>query len=121
MPWSVACVTMWKIGPECAAQQAKCVSAIAQNCGVASDLARWSTRGRARAAPPIAAAPTSPGCSRMQQGHRDDHQPGEVAEDEQRDAPVRPAGQRAGQRRDDQDADADARRTPAPPRARGER
>ena len=22
-PWSIACVTMWKIGPECAAQHAK--------------------------------------------------------------------------------------------------
>ena len=27
---------MWKIGPEWAAQHAKCVSAIAQNCGAAS-------------------------------------------------------------------------------------
>ena len=35
-PWSVACVTMWKIGPECAAQHAKWVSAMAQNCGAAS-------------------------------------------------------------------------------------
>src|SRR3989441_571107 len=34
-PWSIACVTMWKMGPECAAQQARCVSAIAQNCGAA--------------------------------------------------------------------------------------
>ena len=27
---------MWKIGPECAAQQAKCASASAANCGVRS-------------------------------------------------------------------------------------
>ena len=33
-PRSIACVTMWKIGPECAAQHAKCVSAMAANCGV---------------------------------------------------------------------------------------
>src|SRR2546425_6745063 len=32
-PWSMACVTMWKIGPECAPQQAKCASPRAQNCG----------------------------------------------------------------------------------------
>jgi len=30
-PWSMAWVTMWKMGPEWAAQQAKCVSPIAQN------------------------------------------------------------------------------------------
>ena len=30
-PWSMACVTRWKIGPACAAQQPKWVSAIAQN------------------------------------------------------------------------------------------
>jgi hypothetical protein len=29
----MAWVTMWKIGPECATQHAKCVSAINQNCG----------------------------------------------------------------------------------------
>ena len=29
-PWSVAWETRWKIGPECAAQHAKCVSAMAQ-------------------------------------------------------------------------------------------
>jgi hypothetical protein len=27
---------MWKIGPECAAQQAKCASASVMNCGVLS-------------------------------------------------------------------------------------
>src|SRR6185436_5550017 len=30
-PWSMAWLTRWKRGPECAAQQQKCVSAIAQN------------------------------------------------------------------------------------------
>ena len=30
-PWSIACDTIWKIGPECAAQHPKCVSAMAQN------------------------------------------------------------------------------------------
>ena len=38
-PWSIAWVTMWKIGPECAAQHAKCVSAMAANCGVRSACA----------------------------------------------------------------------------------
>jgi hypothetical protein len=32
-PHSMASVTMWKIGPECATQQAQWVSAIAANCG----------------------------------------------------------------------------------------
>ena len=27
---------MWKMGPECAAQHAKCVNAMARNCGVRS-------------------------------------------------------------------------------------
>ena len=40
MPWSIACVAMWKIGPECVAQQAKCVRAIAANCG---DRSAWAT------------------------------------------------------------------------------
>ena len=35
----VAYETMWKIGPECAAQQAKWVSAMAANCGVRSACA----------------------------------------------------------------------------------
>ena len=30
---------MWKIGPECAAQQAKCASASVMNCGVRSACA----------------------------------------------------------------------------------
>jgi hypothetical protein len=38
-PWSIACVTMWKIGPECVAQHAKNVNAIAANCGVRSACA----------------------------------------------------------------------------------
>ena len=37
-PWSIALVTMWKIGPECAAQHAKWVSAMAANCGRAQGL-----------------------------------------------------------------------------------
>jgi len=34
-----ALATMWKMGPECAAQQAKKVSAMAANCGVRSACA----------------------------------------------------------------------------------
>ena len=64
MPWSVAWVTMWKIGPEWAAQQAKWVTAMAQNCGAAS-TSRVEYSRPAPAAPPMAPAPTSPGCSRM--------------------------------------------------------
>src|SRR2546426_315269 len=59
-PWSIAWVTMWKIGPACAAQQAKCVSAIAQNCGARStwpvEKLRWGA-----AAPPRTTAPISGG------------------------------------------------------------
>ena len=60
-PWSVACVTMWKIGPECAAQHAKCVNAIIQNCGVASTSPAEYAWPPAGAAPPSAAAPRSAG------------------------------------------------------------
>src|SRR5437870_5497827 len=42
-PWSIAWVTMWKIGPECAAQHAKYVNAIAANCGVRSACAAVSS------------------------------------------------------------------------------
>ena len=56
--------TMWKIGPECAAQQAKCVSAIAQNCGARSTWPVEKSRWRA-AAPPIATVPISPGALRI--------------------------------------------------------
>ena len=45
---------MWKIGPECAAQQAKCVSAMATNCGVRSACAGGHAR-RVRAAPGVRA------------------------------------------------------------------
>ena len=41
-PWSMACETMWKIGPECAAQQAKCVRAIAQK--VLDVQSAWDVR-----------------------------------------------------------------------------
>ncbi len=43
-PWSIALVTMWKIGPECAAQHAKWVSAMAANCGVRSASATVNSR-----------------------------------------------------------------------------
>ena len=59
-PWSIAWVTMWKIGPACAAQQAKWVSAIAQNCGARSTWAVAKSRCGA-AAPPSATAPMSAG------------------------------------------------------------
>ena len=49
-PWSIAWVTMWKIGPECAAQHAKNVSAMAANCGVRSACATVSSRPSAPAA-----------------------------------------------------------------------
>ena len=52
---------MWKIGPECAAQHAKWVSAIIQNCGVASTSPAEYVWLAAGAAPPSAAAPRSAG------------------------------------------------------------
>ena len=42
-PWSIAWVTMWKIGPEWAAQHAKYVSAMAANWGVRSACAAVSS------------------------------------------------------------------------------
>src|SRR2546427_344558 len=63
-PWSIAWVTMWKIGPACAAQQAKCVRAIAQNCGARRtwpvEKSRWGA-----AVPPSATAPISAGAFRI--------------------------------------------------------
>src|SRR5213083_2888712 len=91
-PWSVACVTMWKIGPECAAQHAKWVSAMAQNCGAASTSRVVYSR-------------------RLAQQQRDGHddEPRQIAEHQHRDAPVPRARQRARQRRDQQNAETDAR------------
>src|SRR5262245_19117456 len=59
-PWSIACVTMWKIGPAWAAQQAKWVIAIAQNCGALKTSRVENSRCRV-AAPPSATAPMSAG------------------------------------------------------------
>ena len=53
-PWSIALATMWKIGPECAAQHAKNVSAMAANCGVRSACATVRSRSGGRAAGPPA-------------------------------------------------------------------
>jgi hypothetical protein len=53
-PWSMALVTMWKIGPEWAAQQAKCVSEMAANCGVRRASAAVNSRPPAPAVATIA-------------------------------------------------------------------
>jgi hypothetical protein len=55
---------MWKIGPAWAAQQAKCVSAIAQNCGARSTSRVEKSRCRV-AVPPSATAPMSAGAFLM--------------------------------------------------------
>src|SRR5437879_2425345 len=55
---------MWKIGPECAAQQAKYVSAIAANCGVRSACAIVSSGPSAPAVAPGRAAVVDAGGSR---------------------------------------------------------
>ena len=62
-PWSIAWVTMWKIGPECAAQHAKYVKAMAANCGVRSACAAVSARP-AVPADVSARRPSPPGGSR---------------------------------------------------------
>src|SRR5436309_5546054 len=56
-PWSIAWVTMWKIGPEWAAQHAKLVSAIAANCGVRR---AWATVNSPPSAPVAAHAAPGP-------------------------------------------------------------
>ena len=55
-PWSMAYVTMWKIGPECAAQHAKYASAMAANCGVRSACPIVNSRP----SPPAVAPPPAP-------------------------------------------------------------
>ena len=63
-PRSIAWVTMWKIGPECAAQHAKWVSAMAANCGVRSACATVSSRPSARGRASRPAADAGAGGSR---------------------------------------------------------
>jgi hypothetical protein len=55
---------MWKIGPACAAQHAKCVSEMAQNCGARRTCIVSKSRWGA-AAPPSATAPMSAGAFLM--------------------------------------------------------
>src|SRR3970282_660308 len=66
-PRSMAWATMWKMGPEWAAQQAKWVSAIVQNGPLLSAVpAVWEGAGVGAApASPWATAPTSCGLFRM--------------------------------------------------------
>ena len=47
---------MWKIGPECAAQQAKCASASVMNCGVLNACAAVHCTSGAPAASAVAGA-----------------------------------------------------------------
>ncbi len=49
---------MWKIGPECAAQQAKCASASVMNCGVRSAWAAVHSACGASVAAVLATADT---------------------------------------------------------------
>ncbi len=55
-PRSIAWVTMWKIGPEWAAQHAKCVSAMAANWGVRTTCPIVRSGPAAAAAAGVAAA-----------------------------------------------------------------
>ena len=72
---------MWKIGPECAAQQAKLASARLQNTGVFSACARFMS---ARAAAVRGVAGRGPAIDRggrtQQQRGRQDDGPGDEAE-----------------------------------------
>ena len=63
-PRSIAWVTMWKIGPECAAQHAKYVSAMTANCGVRSACAAVSSP------PPAPAAGDAPTAGDISGGSR---------------------------------------------------
>jgi hypothetical protein len=56
-PHSMASVTIWKIGPECATQHAKWVSAMAANCGERSACATLYSGSAA----PLAKAPPADG------------------------------------------------------------
>ena len=62
-PWSMTLVTMWKIGPECAAQHAKYVKEMAANWGVRNTWAAVNSRPSAPRCQP-GPAPTTTGGSR---------------------------------------------------------
>src|SRR6266851_2950235 len=100
IPRSIAWVTMWKIGPEWAAQQAKYASAMAANWGVRRACPTVSSRP---SAPRIPGAPAA-----TVLGGGDDDQPRQVPDHEHRGAPVVGGDQVARQGPDGGGAEPDA-------------
>ena len=98
---------MWKIGPECAAQQAKCASASVMNCGVRSACA---TVHSVSGASPAFGGRVARGLRRRthQEAGRDQQRPGGDADHEHRGAPVIGRDQPARGRRDRHRRDAHA-------------
>src|SRR5437867_2713763 len=85
-PWSIAWVTMWKIGPACAAQQAKCERDRPElRCAQHLDRGEVAL-GRGRAAPRDGAHLGRSVTD--QERDRDRHKPGQVAERDHRHPPV---------------------------------
>src|ERR1700681_824013 len=97
MPWSIAWVTMWKIGPECAAQHAKWVSAMAANCGVRTTCP--IVRSGPAAARGAGGARRGGGGVAHEEGGGTDHEPHEIADAPHRGAPVVGGDQPARDRR----------------------
>ena len=120
-PRSMAWATMWKIGPECAAQHPKWTSATPQNAGWRSTAGRRQVpagrRRRARPAGRISAPyPRRPRSSGRFTRYRratlaDD--PGEAAERGESRPPSERRDERAGGGRDDEDPQAHAARDDA--------
>src|SRR5215468_7731032 len=81
-PWSMALLTMWKMGPECAAQQKKCVKATGE-LGRAEGLGRRQLGAR-RKARPRGRRPGEPRGVAHEERGGNDHEPGDVAHDDHR-------------------------------------
>ena len=93
---------MWKIGPECAAQQAKCASASVMNCGVRERLRDRPLRfGRAGCVCRCQAPRRSRRRAHQKRG-RNQQRPGDDADHQHRGAPIIGRDQPARERRDRQ-------------------
>ena len=128
-PRSMAWATMWKIGPECAAQHPKWMRATPQNAGWRSTAAAGRSPPGAAARGPIgrtsiAVPPEAPILGPVHQvskGHAADG-PGEAAEGGESHPPSERRDERASGGRDDEDPQAHAARDDAhgQPASRGE-
>src|SRR5262249_7603765 len=108
-PWSMTLDAMWKIGPECAAQHAKGVSAIAAKLGRAESLAHRERRPTVRAGGNRLAVRVRVRIAHEQR-EGDDDEPREVADHQHGDPPVVRGDEPARDRADDGGPETQSRR-----------